>query len=75
MNKRIKKKHYDLKCESEIDSGICVDFNIGKCCNNIRTQRKCPYYLPYKKAKRWWKKSIQYGMEIYLKGCLKGNES
>lgn len=50
MNKRIKKKHYDLKCESEIDSGICVDFNIGKCCNNIRTQRKCPYYLPYKKS-------------------------
>ena len=75
MNKRIKKKHYDLKCESKIDGGICVDFNIGKRCYNIITQRKCPCYLPYKKSKRLWKKTIQYGMEIYLKGCLKGNES
>lgn len=57
MNKRIKKKHNDLKCGNlELDE-LCWDYlqsiNASRCSNSLKKERKCPYYTTYKKSKRW----------------------
>ena len=75
MNKRIKKKHYDLQCKNvELDE-LCWDYlqfiNASGCSNSIRKQRRCPHYFPYRKSKRWWRKFKEFGMKRYAKECLK----
>lgn len=75
MNKRIKKKHYDLKCDNiELDES-CWDYleskNISRCSDSLRKQRKCPHYIPYKKSNKFWRKLNELVSKRYLKEHLK----
>lgn len=75
MNKRIKKKHHDFQCENlELDE-LCWDYlqskNVDRCSNSVHKQRRCPYYLPYKKPKKFWQKLQELIAKSRVKKCLK----
>lgn len=75
MNKRIKKKHYDLKCDKLALDELCWDYlqsiNVSRCSNSLKKERKCPYYFPYKKPKKFWRKLNKFIAKNYIKRCLR----